>query len=843
MIKLNCFFTFILNYKMSNFSTTSASSLHELYIKAKQTGKQQSLGDGESIITKDGSGKIHMKSCGSTLSPKDASVCPVIKEFLSFDKKDRSNGTALGSLALSDGRTVEVFMMTLHKDEDYLKCSLLFRCHALLRIKNLDGSYDYYDTGAHRKFYNMDTPSNPSTMSSNILLNQSSIKMVELHEKVSGSQILCLVAPPELKDHFLFMFFSKRGTSNIYSDLGCKAFTNYVANHGHTMLELYQYLINREVVSMTFEVMGVDRHVSMDNDVGSLIMHGVSLKNGMKMPLETMTLFGTKLGFDVVKLLFRSDAPDSFEKALKVYQNYDCEGNTNEGGVMTIHYDTGIIEKLKCKTWWYLYLRDFRQCIPSGQKSEVIPTIDGQLNRLEMFGVPENDRMRFAQKYVLWWLWVRSNECTSEFQKNLDDGDHPLVIDHFLNIKRFNDLKNYESFYNELLLNQRGNPCIIPLGINVGLMGSGKSSTSKLITVSISQDQCGGDRKNLVKEAIKYLMDGASCQKALVLDRTNLNAELRSSLLWDLHNELGRNQFKKNLLLMPFFICHEFPNTLPGQLPISLLERILQNRQDKKSHESLTLEGTGTLSVIEILRNASNTLVYPRTSSECVFLDPEDAISTKVNTVQNWFKTRYPNPELVNKLDESPKTYDKFGDYQVNTKMKKVYAGYSVPHHNLVSNPILGVYFEEFLKANPDATEHNSHITIAYGADKMAQRNWTEGKIKKLSWIGTFEQKDKVCGSILLDVDSTTFSDLKTLPMNTLVYHVSGWTASGVQPVQSNTVLNTATGTTGEKPTLESFLKLFEKNKTYHHATDNITLTLFDVPVPVQGYEGTYCRK
>jgi hypothetical protein len=809
---------------------TKSDSIHNIYLTAKKSGNPQSLGVGESIINGSDS-KIHIKSCKSTLDKRDASDCPVVAEFLSFTKNDRSNGTALGSMTLSDGRIVEVFMMTLNNDEDYLRCNLLFRCHALLRIKNIDGSYTYYDSGAHRKFYNMDTPTNPSTMASNILLKQDSIKSVELHEKVSGSQILCLVAPASLQEHFLFMFFSKRGTSNIYSDLACVAFRSYVESRGLSLQELYQTLINRGVTSMTFEVMGVDRHVSMDTNVGSLIMHGISLSDGSKMPMDEVETFATGLGFDVVKLLFRSDGPNSFAEALKVYENYDCRGNTNEGGVMTINY-ADYTEKLKCKTYWYLYLREFRQSIPSGRKSEVVPTLDGTMSRLKMFGVPENDHLnQMSQHYVLWWLWVRSNQCTSDLRKILDAGDHPLVIDHFLALEKYSVQRNYASLYNELLADQRESPSLVPLGINVGVMGSGKSSVGKMIAVTISQDQCGG-------EAVRYLMDGSADNKILILDRTNLTTELRSSLLWDLGGELGRSQSKKYVLLVPFFIGHTTMNTL--QLPPVLIDRFLKNRRERESHESLTIEGTGMLTVMEILRNASRSLVFPTSSSETVLLVIEDSIDNKVNAVKHWLQLRY--PQFAKRLNECEKTYDKFGSYPLNNKMRVMYAGYSTPHHDLVSNPQLGVYFEQFLKRNPGATEHNSHITIAYGADKVAQTKWIEGNIKNLSWIGTFEQEDQVCGSIVLDVDPKSFTDLKQIPKNTLVYHVTGWTASGIQPVQSNKILNTVTGTSEEKPILGSLLKLFENGNVWQN-DDKITLKLFDTVVPVRGYEGTYRRK
>uniref|UniRef100_A0A6C0E6C1 T4 RNA ligase 1-like N-terminal domain-containing protein n=1 Tax=viral metagenome TaxID=1070528 RepID=A0A6C0E6C1_9ZZZZ len=825
---------------------TIADGIHQIYMTSKKDNKSASLGPGESIITNSNSTEkitLNQKSSG-TLTPKDGASCPVVKEFLSFDKKSRSDGNTIGSLKLSDGRFVEFFMMTLNKDEDYLRCTHLFRCHALIRITNLDGTYQYYDSGAHRKFYNIDTPSDPDTIASNIISKKSSIEMVEVHEKVSGSQILCLVAPPELQDHFLFMFFSKRGTSNMYSDLGCTAFKAYVEKKGHTMDQLYQNLVKRNITSMTFEVMGVDRHVSMDagDKVGSLIMHGVSLKDGLKMPLEEMETFGVEFGFDVVKLLFRMSGPDSFEKALKVCQNYDCEGNTNEGGVITIHYTDHTTMKLKYKTWWYLYLREFRQCISDGSKSEIVPTLDGHMSRLKMFGAPENLHLRLAKHYVLWWLWVRSNQCTSDFIGKLNDGDHPVVIEHFMNLKQYRDLDNYTTHYNTLLMDQRGKPVLIPLGINVGLMGSGKSTTSKEFAVVISQDQCGGDRKKLVETCIQYFVN---TKGPLILDRTNLNVELRNTLLWDFANALGRlKKSKDNLLVVPFFVCHGITDAVQGQIPNVILDRILQNRQTKDSHESLTLEGTGTLTVIEILRNASSQLVFPTEPSEMIFLDLENSIDVKVNSVRTWFNARYTGTSLMNKFDNAPEPY-KLPNVtdQKNKKSKAIYAGYSTPYHNLTSTPSLKDHFEKFLETNPDATQHNTHITMAYGA-KMAQWPHEEGKPKKLSWIGTFVKDDVVCGSIILDVDPASFTDLNTLPSTTLVYHVTGWTAQGVQPVESNTVLNSVTNTTtpDEKPHLHSLLKLFEKSNTYQNTRDGITLTLFDTPKTVQGYEGTYCR-
>jgi len=834
---------------MSNQQYETADQIHALY----QQSSKESLGEGASVIDCHGQLKTFlMDESDGTLTKKDSAKSKVVNEFLSFSRKKRSKETARGCFNVSDGRKVDVFMMSLNIDEDYLKCKYLFRCHVLYRIQNTDGSLTYYDSGAHRKFYNMGTPQTPETMPDNITKKQSSITLVEVHQKVSGSQNLCVVAPPELQKYFLFQFFSKRGTANIYSDLGAIAFRSFILKSGRSPKSLYQTLQQKKITSMTFEIMGVDRHVSMDNDTDSLILHGVSRTDASKMPMMEMESFAEEVGLPVVKPIFRSSSATSFQDGMKAYQDYDIEGNTNEGGVMTITYSDHQ-QKLKCKSWWYLFLRNCREAIPRGSgNAAIVPTLDGFKSRLKIFGAPEKDLLELSQKYVLWWLWVRSNQCDKTQLDLLEKGDHPLVLDHFLADPKYHDLKNYNSLYNTLMVDQRNKATIVILPINVGLMSSGKSTTSRSIGITLSQDNCGGSRSNLVKEIVKYFMDRSVelSQKMIILDRTNLTPLLRNQLLWDLAREMGKASLK-SLLLVPVFICHTFPGYFPGELPEMLIKRAIATRKEKNSHETLTLEGNGTLAFLEILRNASYVCEFPSDSMESLHLNAADPVKDKTTKFYDWIQKRF--PAQYDSFRKASKVYEKFGDYQQNRKTSLSYGGVATPFHNHLSTPALKDDFHSFLEANQGRTrEYNSHVTKVYGADQVKKLEWDEGREKDLVWIGTFQQDQQVCGSIVLDLKSFPSSarELKSLPGDTLVYHVTGWTVDKVTPFQSNIVLNGATKTKGDKPRLDSLLSLFPEGElTWKGMVDDclkldseqlITLKLFEKPRVIAGYEGTF---
>lgn len=833
----------------------NAIQIHDLYLASNK----ESLGKGASVvIPEDQPEKIFMSLSNASLTPDDAKHSNVVKEFLSFPKKKRSKGNALGAFYLGD-KVVDVFMMSLNIDEDYLKCKYLFRCHVLFRITDADKKVTYFDSGAHRKFYNMGMEKQPQTMSENIAREQHNIIMVELHKKVSGSQILCVVAPPELQKYFLFLFFSKKGTRNIYSDLGATAFKSYVQESGLTLAQVHKILTEKSITSMTFEVMGVDRHVSMDQDSGSLILHGTSFSNGMKMSMLDQEKLAEELKLDVVKTIFRSSSSTSFQEAMEAYENYNVEGNTNEGCVMTITY-VSQLQKLKCKTFWYLYLRDYREAIPKGSRAaETAPTINGQIGRLIMFGTPSEKHLELARKFVLWWLWVRSNECDESQLALLELGDHPLVIDHFLGLPDYQNLDSakYLKLYDRLVTNQRRKPHLIPLPINVGLMGSGKSTTSKGIATTISQDQCGGNRQNLVKEIVNYFLDPSIPfdEKLVVVDRTNLSKSLRSQLLWDLNLQIGKSALKEYVLLIPVYLCHTSPGFLPGQLPEQLVDRFIANRVSAESHESLTLEGTGTLSTLEILRSASYQLELPDQEVEAIHFNLEDDVETKVLQFQKWFRKRFPNQ--VKRLNTVKKH-----KYSVSTKytpskpnMKVSYAGWGTPFHNSISNPVLREHFDGFLTRNKDLhpREYNSHVTKIYGAKHVEELKIDEGRKKTLVCIGTFERTRKVCGSIVLAIDIDPFPEsvefLWQLPLSTVVYHITGWTTKGTEPAYSNTVLNGVTKTLENKPRLGSLLDLFTKeqlewSETFDQETGEATiLRLFDKPKPIIGYEGIFKRR
>lgn len=832
---------------------TMADEIHALYCLSNK----ESLGKGSSIIDSNGDlSKLVMNNSDGILGDSDKRKSKIVAEFLSFSRKKRSKEKAIGCFNLSDGRTIDVFMMSLNVDEDYLKCKHLFRCHVLYRIKNLDGTltYSYYDTGAHKKFYNMGTPKNPETMPDNIIKNQSSIIQVELHQKVSGSQNLCVVAPKELQKYFLFQFFSKRGTENIYSDLGAIAFQSTVLlKTGKSLMDIYQILIEKHITSMTFEIMGIDRHVSMDNDTSSLILHGVSLVNGSKMSMIDMESFATEIGLSVVKPIFRSNTETSFQDAMEAYKNYDIKGNTDEGGVMTITYSDHQF-KLKCKSWWYLYLRDYREAIPRGKsKVFIVPTLDGVKSRLKMFGAPEKDHIELSQKYVLWCLWIRSNQFDKTQTDLLEKGDHPLVIDHFLNHSSYQDMENYTIIYNNLLNDQKSNPSVIILPINVGIMCSGKSTTSQNVGVTISQDQCGGNRQNMISEIIKYFLNSSVKldKKMILIDRTNLTPILRNQLIWELSREMSKAPFKTSIILVPIFICHTFPGYSQGQLPEMLIDRVISSRKLQDSHQSMTMEGHGALTFLEILRGASNICEFPDDLTESIQLDATELVDIKVKEIYQWIENRFPLQAF--NFKNSSKTYTKFGNYNMTNKLNLSYGGIGTPFHNLVSTKTLEKEFGDFLEKNKGNTkEYNSHVTKIYGLDNVKKLKWNEGKKKVLTWIGTFQQDNQICGSIVLDTEEipSSFKELKSLPNETIVYHITGWTVGSVNPFQSNAILNGPTKTTTEKPNLNSLLKLFPDQKQtwtgritdYPNLDPNqiITLKLFDTPKIIKGYEGTY---
>lgn len=757
-----------------------------------------------------------------------------VVEFLSIRKKNRySKGFAFSN----QENTINCHTMNLSNDIDYLKLVEnrpsdkkdvgLRRCHVVFT----DGT-NVHDFGAHNKFYNMDTNGIECTQQSWLLgqESQGKIKSVQLDEKISGSQILMVISPKEWQYDFLFQFFSKSSTNNIYSNLAGEAFMEIIGGKDH-LQRVYDILQDENIASLTGEVMGLDRHVSMDqsDELGSsFILHGGAFRDGNLMTMEELRDLGKKIGLKVVKNLYSStsETQKPFTEALKVYHDYDVEGNINEGGVMTIVYTDGHIQKLKCKSWWYLYLREMREMIPQKTITGVAPYMEQAKDRLKIFGCPEKTINFFASKMILWWYWVRASFETPEVLPHLANKDHPVVIDNF--IEKFMKDRSEGYLQRDLdLINQFQTKInAMPIFVNVGISGSGKSTTAKQINPNvfvISQDDCG-TRKNLVDKITTLVVRDHIVKKkgedpfVIDIDRTNLTKQHRFQVLNELSRSLVKNT-QKPLALVPIFLVHTSKES-GVSVPDEVIERVV----GRKSHPTLSVKQMGLINICEILKEQLDS--YQK-CEDGVQLFIEDTVENKVGKIRDYLKKTHPH--LFAKVDKKPGHGIKFGlDEKQIYRPNIDYKGVATPCMSSIVKKFGS--FDKFKSENPKAKEHNSHITLLHYRQNPKNLSLTckEGSQIDIIWIGTFEQKNSVCGSL---VEVPGYDEL---------FHITGWTADGVAPFQSNPVINGFVGV--EKGEAKPSLKHFREKISKSFEKDDLSVVIFDEPRKIKGYLGTHTQ-
>ena len=413
-----------------------------------------------------------------------------------------------------------------------------------------------------------------------------------------------------------------------------------LAERGKTVGDLQKRLHDHQRTTIVYEIMKFDEHVYIDRGK-DLYVHLVE-----KCPTSEMA---ATIG-DLLPTVDLIAGPlKTVSEAIQVWEKDNKECTTELEGYILVIVQQHFELKVKLKFWRYLILREFREVL----QQWCCPTIESVSQKCAMWGCPNAEG--WAEKLQQWFWWSKLH--VEEFK----DKKYIAARDAFL-------------AGNTDQVSARDVSKIHPVVVYIvfcGIQCSGKSTLREKLHARIggfaaSQDECGGDRGNLIKEIQKYCT--AECTKAgfypVIIDRCNLNWEQRRLLYQDLQK-------------IEHIGCIDAINVESPSLE-TLFERFLK----RTGHSSFSVEHLGALGGFEIL--AENI---------AKFQPSPDNIGVNVAYIDDNVHPKYTN-------------YGKYPTKKIASKL--IYTGIAV---------IINQSLKDLLPVPKDWIIYGTHITLEYGKD------------------------------------------------------------------------------------------------------------------------------
>ena len=728
-----------------------------------------------------------MANVTAHLTPEEGQYCQAVEEFFSVARSRRSKTTYKDTLTHFTAGGLEVWItlhqLSLWQDKDYVGKQYLRRGHIVEKhyIKLPDGTIvcHYQDYGAHPKFANLDQHGFPDAQRDR-LEAMTGHGEVNLFVKESGSMNIAVFPPQhffiypdpdgKVSDEVLYrqdncwtttvggwhvssMFqddgdnvynakpmysynhpmthyvTSKNGWDNEYARVGEAVMKRCLEKRGESIDSLRRHLHNHERSTVVFELMCFQEHVYADTKE-ELYVHMVD-----NCLTSELGVFLTSY-LPTVELVGRFD---SVKQALTRWERDNDQCNHElEGYVLVVSLPYMQELKVKLKFWKYLALREFREAL----KRKCCPSREELVNKYKLWDMPHTKWAWYMDRTREWFWWVKSPFCSDEDKAKLSAGEYIAIRGRFL-IEDEHNIRDLLKFVSER------EPVMIYF-VLTGVQCIGKSRFRKKLHKQYpgfvrSQDECGGNRANLIKEISKW---AESCEQpgmySTIIDRCNLNWDQRRTLFNDL-DKVPRTGYVYTINISHTNMSYT-----------DLIEMLFTRFLTRENHPSFSTKTVGAIKGLEILRDSLASYSH----------SPDGVIIQHNKTQVPLIDNDIPVDNIV------PVEYNKYGRCRAKqNKNKFVYGGIVVLGALENARSQWARCFDG--PADYSANWHGTHVTLVYGKGKEPL---PEGEPVEITVFGRYRSTN-ICGLL---VGIPGYGTLK---------HITLTTRNDATPGQSNAVI------------------------------------------------------